>query len=121
MEPIKTIQDLEKIKEKAIIDKTNREKSAQTLIIIGMGTPSIAAGARKSMQVVMDYIADHNLPGIEVLQTGNIGLDSLEPLMRVVKGGKTITYGKVTPDIALRIMSEHIERDQPVESHVVIL
>jgi NADP-reducing hydrogenase subunit HndB len=61
-----------------------------------MGTVGIAAGARETLKAILDYIEQQGLTDIIVRQTGNIGLDSLEPIVQVVIGEQPkVTYAKV--------------------------
>jgi NADP-reducing hydrogenase subunit HndB len=55
-----------------------------------------------------------------VRQTGNIGLDSMEPVVQVIIGeNPKVTYAKVTPDVARRIMKEHVLDGQIVKSNAI--
>jgi NADP-reducing hydrogenase subunit HndB len=57
----------------------------------------------------LEYIEKENLTDIVVRQTGNIGLDSYEPIVQVIIGDQPkVSYGHVTPNVARRIMKEHI-------------
>ena len=61
-----------------------------------------------------------NLSDIVVRQTGNIGMDSYEPIVQVVVGeNPKVTYGRVTPDAARRIMKEHVVGGQVVKDYVI--
>jgi NADP-reducing hydrogenase subunit HndB len=74
-----------------------------------MGTVGIAAGARETLKAILDYIESEGLTDIVVRQTGNIGLDSFEPIVQVVIGDQAkVTYGRVTPEAARKIMKEHV-------------
>ena len=70
-------------------------------------------------------IEDDNLPGvsaaqIRVSQTGCIGLCALEPLVQVqIADQAPVTYGKVTPDVAHRILQNHIGKGLVVQEYVV--
>jgi NADP-reducing hydrogenase subunit HndB len=109
MEKVKSLEDLKRIREEALQKRQAKAVAGQKEIIVGMGTVGIAAGARETLKAILDYIETTNLSDILVRQTGNIGLDSWEPIVQVVIGeGVKVTYGKVTPDIARRIMKEHI-------------
>jgi NADP-reducing hydrogenase subunit HndB len=109
MEKVKSLDDLKRIREEALQKRQAKAVSGQKEIIVGMGTVGIAAGARETLKAVLDYIENNNLSDILVRQTGNIGLDSWEPIVQVVIGEESkVTYGKVTPDVARRIMKEHI-------------
>ena len=85
-----------------------------------MGTVGIAAGARETLKAILEYIEKENLSDVIVRQTGNIGLDSLEPIVQVMVGeNPKVTYGKVTPDAARRIMKEHVVGGQVVKEYAI--
>ena len=85
-----------------------------------MGTVGIAAGARETLKSILDYVENENLSDIVVRQTGNIGMDSFEPIVQVIIGENSkVTYGKVTPDAARRIMKEHVVGGQVVKDYVI--
>jgi NADP-reducing hydrogenase subunit HndB len=110
MDKIKTLEDLKRIREEALEKRRVKSASGQIQVVVGMGTVGIAAGARETLKAVLDYIEENNLADITVRQTGNIGLDSFEPILQVVSGeSPKVTYGRVTPDAARRIMKEHVQ------------
>jgi NADP-reducing hydrogenase subunit HndB len=85
-----------------------------------MGTPGIAAGARETLKAVLGFIEEKHLTNITVRQTGNIGMDSWEPIVQVLVGeAAAITYGKVTPFVARQIMEEHVLGGKLVNDYVV--
>lgn len=109
MPTVKSLDDLKKIREEALKKQQLKETSGKTEVIVGMGTVGIAAGARETLKAILDEIETGNLSDIVVRQTGNIGLDSLEPIVQVIlPGQEKVTYGKVSPEMARRIMKEHI-------------
>jgi NADP-reducing hydrogenase subunit HndB len=109
MPTVKSLDDLKKIREEALKKQQLKETSGKTEVIVGMGTVGIAAGARETLKAILDFIEDKNLDDIIVRQTGNIGLDSFEPIVQVVMPGEEkVTYGKVDPEMADRIMEEHV-------------
>ena len=110
MDKIKTLEDLKRIREEALEKRRVKSASGQVQIVVGMGTVGIAAGARETLKAILDYIEANNLSDITVRQTGNIGLDSFEPIVQVVIGESAkVTYGRVTPDAARRIMKDHVQ------------
>lgn len=119
MSQIKSLEDLKRVREEALKKRELKNEPGQTQIIVGMGTPGIAAGARETMRAILEYIELHQLRDISVRQTGNIGLDSWEPIVQVVQGEVKISYGKVTPEIARKIMKEHVQDGKPVEAHII--
>lgn len=120
MPNVKSLDDLKRIREEALRKQQLKETSGKTEIIVGMGTVGIAAGARETLKAILDLIEKDNLSDIVVRQTGNIGLDSFEPIVQVVlPGQEKVTYGKVTPDIACRIVQEHILNGQIVKAYKI--
>lgn len=109
MSTIKSLEDLKRIREEALEKRKVKATSGSAQVIVGMGTCGIAAGARETMKAILNHIEVENLSGIVVTQTGCIGLCEREPIVQVVVGeGPKVTYGKVTPELARRIMSEHV-------------
>lgn len=117
---VKSIEDLKRIREEALQKRQAKTVSGQKEIIVGMGTVGIAAGARETLKTILDYIEQENLTDILVRQTGNIGLDSYEPIVQVVIGEQPkITYGKVNPEIAKIIMKQHIVEGIVVKEYAI--
>jgi len=109
MPTIKSLDDLKKIREEALQKQQLKENTGKIEVIVGMGTVGIAAGARETLKAILDMIEEKNLSDITVRQTGNIGLDSFEPILQVVMPGEDkVTYGKVNPEMARQIMEQHV-------------
>ena len=117
---VKTLEDLRKLREEAVEKRRVKSASGQIQVVVGMGTVGIAAGARETLKAILDTIEQENLSEIIVRQTGNIGMDSMEPIVQVIVGeNPKVTYGKVTPDVARRIMKEHVVGGQIVKDNAV--
>lgn len=120
MPNVKSLEDLKRIREEALKKQQLKETSGKTEVIVGMGTVGIAAGARETLKAILDMIEKDNLSDIIVRQTGNIGLDSFEPIVQVVRPGETkVTYGKVNPEMARRIMNEHVVGGEIVSEYQI--
>lgn len=120
MDKVKSLEDLKKMREDALQKRKAKTTTGEKQIIVGMGTVGIAAGARETLKAILETIEKNNLVDIVVRQTGNIGLDSWEPIVQVVIGEEPkVTYGKVTPDVARRIMKEHIVEGNIVKDYVI--
>lgn len=120
MPEIKTLEDLNRIRENAIQKRQQNKATGLVQITVEMGTPSIAAGARKTLHAIQDYIKAHQLADTSVRQTGDSGLDSWEPIIHVGIGNQTqVTYIKVTPLAAIRIMEEHVVGGKVVEEYLI--
>ena len=120
MTSVKSLEDLKRIREEALEKRKVKATSGQAQVIVAMGTCGIAAGARDAMKAILDTIESDGLTEIIVSQTGCIGLCDREPIVQVVVGEQPkVTYGKVTPDVARRIMREHVVNGKVVEGHVI--
>jgi NADP-reducing hydrogenase subunit HndB len=120
MSTVKSLDDLKKIREEALKKQQLKETSGKKEVIVGMGTVGIAAGARETLKAILETIEKDNLSDIVVRQTGNIGLDSFEPIVQVVlPGEEKVTYGRVTPEIARQIMAEHVVGGKIVEAYKI--
>ncbi len=120
MTTVKSLDDLKKLREAALEKRAVKSASGQAQVTVAMGTCGIAAGARETMKAILDTIEAENLSGIVVSQTGCIGLCEKEPIVQVVIGDQAkVTYGKVNPDVARRIMKEHVTGGKPVKEYIV--
>jgi NADP-reducing hydrogenase subunit HndB len=120
MDKVKTLEDLKRLRQEALEKRKVKTSAGEIQVIVGMGTVGIAAGARETLKTILDYIEMENLSDIVVRQTGNIGLDSYEPIVQVVAGeNDKVTYGRVTPDAVRRIMKEHVVGGQIVKDYVI--
>ncbi len=122
MPTIKSIEDLKRIREEALRKQDLKSASGQKQVVVGMGTCGIAAGARDTMKAILEKIEKDGLSGIVVTQTGCIGVCEKEPIVQIQIGDSPrVTYGKVTKDIAARIIDEHVLQGQIVKDYVVNL
>jgi NADP-reducing hydrogenase subunit HndB len=120
MPAIKSLDELKRIREEALKKRDAKATTAQAQIIVGMGTPGIAAGARETMKAILAFIETHHLAGIVVRQTGSLGFDSSEPIVQVQIGDAPLTtYGKVTVARAEQIMERHVVGGQVVTEWVI--
>jgi NADP-reducing hydrogenase subunit HndB len=120
MDKVKSLEDLKRIREEALQKRQAKTVSGEKQIVVGMGTVGIAAGARETLKAILEFIEKENLTDIVVRQTGNIGLDSWEPIVQVIIADQPkVTYGKVTPDIARKIMKEHVVGGKVVKEYVI--
>lgn len=120
MPTVKSLEDLKKIREEALKKREIKSAPGSIQIVVGMGTPGIAAGARETLKEVLSIIEEKQLTNITVRQTGNIGLDSWEPILQVLVGeAAPVTYGKVTPYVARQIMEQHVLGGKPLNDYIV--
>lgn len=120
MPAIKSLDDLKRIREETLAKQKAKRTSGSAQVIVGMGTCGIAAGARDTMEAILKQIEEDRLSGIQVTQTGCIGLCEAEPIVQVILGEQQkISYGKVTPEVVERILKEHVQGGKIVQDHVI--
>lgn len=109
---MKSIEELNRIKEEALRKVNLRQEATQFRILVGMATCGIAAGARPVMRALMDALAKESLP-VSLQQTGCIGMCRYEPIVEVIdQQGEKTSYLHVTPEIALLILEKHIKQGE---------
>ncbi len=113
---MKSLAELQAIKEKMQNKVAIREGSNEKRVIVGMATCGIAAGARPVLSAFVEQVEAAGLAGaITVTQTGCIGLCQYEPIVEVVEAGKDkVTYVKMTADKVARVVEEHLKGGNPV-------
>lgn len=119
---MKTLEELMAIREQTKKRMTVREDTGDDVIriVVGMATCGIAAGARPVLNALVDEVAKRNLKGVTVAQTGCIGMCQYEPIVEVTEPGKEkVTYVKMTPEKAVRVINEHIVNGNPVVEYTV--
>lgn len=117
---MKSIQELEAIRQKTLNTINMRKENQNTRVVVGMATCGIAAGARPVLLKFMDEVANRNLSGVTVSQTGCIGFCRLEPIVEVYTPDKEkVTYVKVNPDMVGRIITDHIVNGKVVEEYTI--
>ena len=119
---MKTIEELMAIRDNAKKKMTVREDTGDdcTRVVVGMATGGIAAGARPVLNAFVDEIAKRGLKGVTVSQTGCIGMCQYEPIVEVMEPGKEkITYVKMTPEKAVKVVNEHLVNGNPIVDFTV--
>lgn len=117
--PVKSLDELKKIKEQALAKRQIRNATARAHVTVAMGTCGIAAGARDTMKAILDAIEKDAVSDVLVTQTGCIGLCEFEPIVNVQVGDAQVTYGKVTAERARAIVTEHIVGGKPIKEWMV--
>lgn len=118
---MKSLADLEAIRKEMLEKVTLRKDDEQGVrIVVGMATCGIAAGARPVMNAFMEETAKRKLEHVTVSQTGCIGMCRLEPIVEVFEPNKEkVTYVKMTPEKALRVVAEHIVNGSVVTEYTI--
>ena len=108
----------------AIRDEAQRRWQSLTAgavpwIRIGTGLAGEAAGGFEVVSAVQDALQRQGVAAT-VSEVGTLGLCFAEPLLDVqTPGGPRIFYRNVTPELAARIVSEHIAGGNPLPEHAI--
>ncbi len=115
-----TLDELRKLRETKKIEMDMRSPENKSIhIIVGMGTSGIAAGAKQTLNAFVEELNEHGLTEVAVRQVGGMGLDHAEPTVEVrVPDMPTVIYGRVSADIARKIVRKHVLGKQLVNEHI---
>ena len=107
----------EKMKDKVIL----REGSGEIRVVVGMATCGIAAGARPVLSAFVEGVSKEGLSDkVTVSQTGCIGVCQYEPVVEIFEAGKEkVTYVKMTPEKAARVIEEHLKNGNVVNEYTI--
>ena len=118
---MKSLEELKAIRErmqKQIDIRHNDDNHIR--VVVGMATCGIAAGAKPVLAAFLEEIAKRELKNITVTQTGCIGVCRLEPIVEVyVPGQEKVTYVKMTPEKAVRVVTEHLVNQNVVAEYTI--
>lgn len=117
---MKSIEDLKRIREEAKAKMNMRlESDYKYRVVVGMATCGIAAGARPVLNTLVEEVAKHKLP-VSILQTGCIGMCTLEPIVEVYdRDNNKTTYCLVDSNKAKEIVVKHLIEGQVIEEYTV--
>ena len=118
---MKSLAELQAIKERMQSKVNLREGTGDVRVVVGMATCGIAAGARPVLGTFVEEVAKENLTDrVTVSQTGCIGICQYEPVVEVFEADKEkVTYVKMTPEKAKRVVAEHLRDGKVVEEYTI--
>ena len=118
---MKSLAELQAIKEKMRDKVILREGVNSVRVVVGMATCGIAAGARPVLNALVEGVNKEGLTEkVTVSQTGCIGICQLEPIVEVFEPGKEkVTYVKITPEKAARVIEEHLKNGNVVNEYTI--
>lgn len=116
---MKTLAELQAIKEKMQSKVALRQGGGSTRVVVGMATCGIAAGARPVLGAFVEQVENAGLSGhVTVTQSGCIGMCQYEPVVEVFEAGKEkVTYVKMTAERVSRVVEEHLKGGHPVTEY----
>ena len=118
---MKSLEELKAIREKMQSSVNLRSEDESGIrVVVGMATCGIASGARPVLTALSDAVQEKKLENVAVTQTGCIGLCQYEPIVEIVEPGKEkVTYCKMTPEKAVRVVADHLVNGQPVAEYTI--
>ncbi|HOC09172.1 MAG: (2Fe-2S) ferredoxin domain-containing protein [Clostridiales bacterium] len=117
---MKTIKDLEEIRNRTLERINIRKEREGTRVVVGMATCGISAGARPVLKALVEEVNKRGLRDVIVSQTGCIGICEYEPVLEVYRPGEDkVTYVKMTPEKAVRVVAEHIVNGKVVTEYTI--
>ena len=118
---MKSLAELQAIRDKARAQISVREGQDDSIrILVGMATCGIAAGARPVLTTFIDELEKRGLTNVKVTQTGCIGICQFEPVVEVVTpGNDKVTYVKMTPEMAVKVVNDHIVNGNVVQEFTI--
>ena len=118
---MKSLAELQAIKESMKNKVILREGTGEIRVVVGMATCGIAAGARPVLNAFVEEVNNGNLADkVTVSQTGCIGLCQLEPIVEVYEAGNVkTTYVKMTPERVATVVEKHLKGGNVVEEFTV--
>lgn len=117
---MKSIADLQAIKDKAKEQIKLRKEQSGYRVVVGMATCGIAAGAKPVMNKLVERVQSGNIQNVTVVQTGCIGVCRLEPIVEVFNpDGDKVTYVLMTAEKADEIFEKHIKGGKTVTKYTI--
>lgn len=122
---IKSLEELKKIREEQQSKVNLRESGSltddTTEVMIGLATCGIAAGARETLNAIMDEINIQGLKNIKIVRVGCMGYCHSEPVVQVnTPGMEPVLYGNVDEAKGREIVKKHIMGKNLLEDSVLI-
>ena len=113
---MKSLAELQAIKNKMKDKVVLREGSGDVRVVVGMATCGIAAGARPVLNAFVEAVNSEGLSGkVTVSQTGCVGLCQYEPIVEIHEAGKEkVTYVKMTAEKAKTVVEKHLKNGEIV-------
>ena len=101
--------------------EVQRQKALTCRLFCCASTPCLSSGATGVREALESAIAGHEQKvAIDVTATGCMGPCNRGPVVRVEMPGKDdVIYEKVTPELAQKIVAQHVIGDMPISDYVL--
>ena len=120
--PKLTVEDLQKIKERARRTTLLREGAGRAKVTVHMGTCGIAAGARNIMDALLELMEKQDVTDVILTTSGCAGLCSREPMATVeLVGEAPVKYVELTENKIRKVFMEHVMGGRIVTEYALAL
>jgi NADH-quinone oxidoreductase subunit F len=103
----------DEIQQRAVTEWDVWQKSKKPRILVGTATCGRAAGALSILDVINDSLRKLKIKA-SVTEVGCIGLCFVEPMVDIIKPGKSrISYGGLTPENIPQLLEDYLIKDNP--------
>jgi NADP-reducing hydrogenase subunit HndB len=120
MNKIHSLDELNRFRSEIIETKQHQIDLKMVQVIVGLGSCGIAVGALDTLNAIKKQVEADRLEKVIVSQTGCVGLCRYEPIVEVIAADSSkVTYGHVTPEVARRILREHVQSGRVVKEFVI--
>jgi NADP-reducing hydrogenase subunit HndB len=117
-----TVEDLQKIKERARRTTLLREGAGRAKVTVHMGTCGIAAGARNIMDALLKAMEAQDVTDVILTTSGCAGLCSREPMATVeLVGEAPVKYIELTENKIRKVFMEHVMGGRIVTEYALAL
>ena len=118
---MKSLAELQAIKDKMKNKVALREGSGEIRVVVGMATCGISAGARPVLAAFVEGVNKEDLSSkVTVSQTGCVGLCQYEPIVEVYEADKEkVTYVKMDAEKAAKVVSQHLKGGKVVAEYTI--
>ena len=91
--------------------------SGQWLVQLDISSTALACGANEIWQALARDLQAGKWPGVTLSATGSLGIDSAEPLLKLVQpGGSFRIYQRLNPERARRLLETALDTGQLPDS-----
>ncbi len=113
-----TLQELEQLKQQTLKQMQLNGEATMPRVTVGMGSCGVKAGAQEVYDTISQELKAVGVEAV-LVPVGCMGLCAEEPVVQVkLPNMPVITYSKVDPAKALRIVDQHILDCRPVRQWV---
>ena len=118
MPRLTSVEDLRELRAQ-LVSKVAQRYDVGTLLVVGMGTCGIQAGARETLLALMDELARRDIDA-RLTHGGCINQCAHEPLVTIHRAdAPPVTYGKITADKVPELVERHLVQQQTIQEWVV--